>query len=200
MISIRFTSCPSLKAIMFSSTFIWVWFTSSKSWSSLAADDDTAAYQRVFRYAMASYVGDALAARMCLYRREDEHAPIFDPPHDYMVIWKLEVLEKYRGRGFGSKLIDYAKSYGIPDKGDQPAELPRILRDPWLRAPEIRHRTRYVGRSTDLVSGRLCTQLKKESRQLVCCDIFTFIAAAFFTYTVGKFHFSTVWAFHHTRH
>ncbi|WP_271399295.1 N-acetyltransferase [Salinicoccus roseus] len=62
------------------------------------------------------YVGDALAARMCLYRREDEHAPIFDPPHDYMVIWKLEVLEKYRGRGFGSKLIDYAKSYGIPIK------------------------------------------------------------------------------------
>lgn len=109
------------------------------------------------------YVGDALAARMCLYRREDEHAPIFDPPHDYMVIWKLEVLEKYRGRGFGSKLIDYAKSYGIPIKAISPAELPRILRDPWLRAPEIRHRTRYVGRSTDLVSGRLCTQLDQSS-------------------------------------
>ncbi|GAA3718357.1 N-acetyltransferase [Salinicoccus jeotgali] len=62
------------------------------------------------------YVGDTLAARMCLYRKEDDHQPIFDPPHDYMVIWKLEVHEKYRGRGYGSKLIDFAKDYGMPIK------------------------------------------------------------------------------------
>ncbi|MFC3419785.1 N-acetyltransferase [Salinicoccus hispanicus] len=62
------------------------------------------------------YVGDTLAARMCLYRKEDEQQPIFDPPHDYMVIWKLEVLEKYQGRGFGSQMIEFAKDYGLPIK------------------------------------------------------------------------------------
>lgn len=62
------------------------------------------------------YVGETLAARMCLYRKEDEQQPIFDPPHDYMVIWKLEVLEKYQGKGYGTALIDYAKSLDIPIK------------------------------------------------------------------------------------
>lgn len=62
------------------------------------------------------YVGENLAARMCLYRKEDDNRPIFDPPHDYLVIWKLEVLEKYRGRGFGSELIDYVKGQNMPIK------------------------------------------------------------------------------------
>jgi GNAT superfamily N-acetyltransferase len=62
------------------------------------------------------YVGETLAARMCLYKKEDEQQPIFDPPHDYMVIWKLEVLEKYQGKGYGTALIDYAKSLDIPIK------------------------------------------------------------------------------------
>src|SRR5699024_6992101 len=62
------------------------------------------------------YVGENLAARMCLYRKEDDNNPIFDPPHDYLVIWKLEVLEKYRGRGFGSELIDYVNEHNMPIK------------------------------------------------------------------------------------
>ena len=62
------------------------------------------------------YQGDELAARMCLYRREDTEHPIDEDTSDYLVIWKLEVLEKYQGRGFGSEMIDYAKSFNIPIK------------------------------------------------------------------------------------
>ncbi|MFD2829827.1 N-acetyltransferase [Corticicoccus populi] len=62
------------------------------------------------------YVGETLAARMCLYKKEDEQKPIFDPPHDYMVIWKLEVLEKYQGKGYGQALINYAKEMDMPIK------------------------------------------------------------------------------------
>ena len=62
------------------------------------------------------YVGENLAARMCLFKKEDTDQPIFEPPHDYLVIWKLEVLEKYRGRGFGTALIDYVKKQGMPIK------------------------------------------------------------------------------------
>jgi len=62
------------------------------------------------------YVGDNLAARMCLYTKKDNNQPIFDPPQEYMVIWKLEVLEKYQGKGFGSEMIDYAKSFKMPIK------------------------------------------------------------------------------------
>lgn len=62
------------------------------------------------------YQGDELAARMCLYRREDTDHPIDEDTSDYLVIWKLEVLEKYQGRGFGSAMIDYAKSFNLPIK------------------------------------------------------------------------------------
>lgn len=62
------------------------------------------------------YQGDDLTARMCLYRREDTEHPIDTDTADYLVIWKLEVLEKYQGRGFGSELIEYAKSFNIPIK------------------------------------------------------------------------------------
>ena len=64
------------------------------------------------------YVGDNLAARMCLFKQDDEknRKPIFDPPHEYLVIWKLEVLEKYQGKGFGTQLIDYVKQFDLPVK------------------------------------------------------------------------------------
>lgn len=62
------------------------------------------------------YIGETLVARMCLYKKEDDDKPIFNPPHDYMVIWKLEVLERYQGNGYGTKLIDYVKSYDMPIK------------------------------------------------------------------------------------
>src|SRR5699024_9759068 len=62
------------------------------------------------------YVGENLAERRCIYTTEDDARPIFDPPHDYLVIWKLDVLEKYRGRGLESALIYYVKEQKLPIK------------------------------------------------------------------------------------
>ena len=62
------------------------------------------------------YLGEELVARMCLYRRKDAENPIDNDTAEYLVIWKLEVLEKYQGRGFGSELIEYAKSFNLPIK------------------------------------------------------------------------------------
>ena len=62
------------------------------------------------------YLGEELVARMCLYRHKDAEHPIDNDTAEYLVIWKLEVLEKYQGRGFGSELIEYAKSFNLPIK------------------------------------------------------------------------------------
>ncbi|NMA81473.1 Acetyltransferase (GNAT) domain-containing protein [Jeotgalicoccus aerolatus] len=62
------------------------------------------------------YLGEELVARMCLYRHKDSEHPIDNDTAEYLVIWKLEVLEKYQGRGFGSELIEYAKSFNLPIK------------------------------------------------------------------------------------
>lgn len=62
------------------------------------------------------YVGDRLGARMALYRKgevEEEHFPNFD---DYLVIWKLEVLKDFQNRGYGTDLLDFAKTQGLPIK------------------------------------------------------------------------------------
>ena len=62
------------------------------------------------------YVGDRLGARMALYRKgevEEEHFPNFD---DYLVIWKLEVLKNFQNRGYGTDLLDFAKTQGLPIK------------------------------------------------------------------------------------
>ncbi|EJY94578.1 N-acetyltransferase [Staphylococcus arlettae] len=62
------------------------------------------------------YVGDRLGARMALYRKgevEEEHFPNFD---DYLVIWKLEVLKDFQNRGYGTNLLDFAKSQDLPIK------------------------------------------------------------------------------------
>ncbi|GAA6818050.1 N-acetyltransferase [Staphylococcus lloydii] len=62
------------------------------------------------------YVGERLGARMALYRKgevEEEHFPEFD---DYLIIWKLEVLKDFQDRGYGTELLDFAKSQGLPIK------------------------------------------------------------------------------------
>lgn len=62
------------------------------------------------------YVGERLGARMALYRKgevEEEHFPEFD---DYLIIWKLEVLKDFQDRGYGTELLDFAKSQGFPIK------------------------------------------------------------------------------------
>ncbi|MBF7017361.1 N-acetyltransferase [Staphylococcus durrellii] len=62
------------------------------------------------------YVGERLGARMALYRKgevEEEHFPDFD---DYLIIWKLEVLKDFQDRGYGTELLNYAKSQELPIK------------------------------------------------------------------------------------
>ncbi|MFB5660667.1 N-acetyltransferase [Alteribacillus sp. HJP-4] len=62
------------------------------------------------------YYGNRLVARMCLYKINGKHDRYFDPPQDYLELWKLEVLEPYRGRGYGKAMVDHAKSFDLPVK------------------------------------------------------------------------------------
>lgn len=62
------------------------------------------------------YYGNALVARMSLYRVGAKYDQYFNPPQDYHELWKLEVLPDYRGKGYGKALVDFAKSYDLPLK------------------------------------------------------------------------------------
>ncbi|MBM7095878.1 MULTISPECIES: N-acetyltransferase [Alteribacter] len=62
------------------------------------------------------YYGDKLVGRMSLYKVDAKYDRYFEPPQEYFELWKLEVLEPYKGRGFGKQLVDYAKSLGLPLK------------------------------------------------------------------------------------
>ncbi len=62
------------------------------------------------------YFGGKLVARMSLYRIDKRFDKYFDPPQDYLELWKLEVLAPYQRKGFGKALVDYAKSIGLPIK------------------------------------------------------------------------------------
>ncbi|GAK04062.1 N-acetyltransferase [Geomicrobium sp. JCM 19037] len=62
------------------------------------------------------YIGDRLAARMCLYEIEKKYDFYFEPPQTFLELWKLEVLEPYRKRNFGKALVEYAKTLGYPIK------------------------------------------------------------------------------------
>lgn len=60
------------------------------------------------------YYGDKLVARMSLYHTEKKFDHFFDDKRDFLHLSKLEVLPQYRERGFGKKLIDFAKSFNLP--------------------------------------------------------------------------------------
>lgn len=62
------------------------------------------------------YFGDKLVARMSLYKISGKYDRYFSPPKGYFELWKLEVLQNYRGRNYGSALVEYAKSFNIPIK------------------------------------------------------------------------------------
>ncbi|USK35586.1 N-acetyltransferase [Bacillus sp. F19] len=62
------------------------------------------------------YFGEKLVARMSLYRVDKKFDEYFDPKQDYLELWKLEVLPDYKRKGYGTALVEYAKSYGVPIK------------------------------------------------------------------------------------
>ncbi|MFD1038769.1 N-acetyltransferase [Virgibacillus byunsanensis] len=62
------------------------------------------------------YYGNTLVARMSLYRVEAKYDLYFEPPQEYVVLWKLEVLPDYRGKGYGKALVEYAKESNLPIK------------------------------------------------------------------------------------
>lgn len=62
------------------------------------------------------YYGDTLIARMSLYKVKKKYDRYFDPPQDYLEIWKLEVLPDYRGEKYGTAFVDFAKSFNLPIK------------------------------------------------------------------------------------
>jgi len=62
------------------------------------------------------HVGRNLIARMSLYKVSAKYDAYFEPPQDYLELWKLEVLPDYRGRDYGKALVDFAKSFQLPIK------------------------------------------------------------------------------------
>jgi len=62
------------------------------------------------------YFADKLVARMSLYQVEAKYNRYFSPPKDYLELWKLEVLSDYQGKGLGTALVQFAKSFGLPIK------------------------------------------------------------------------------------
>ncbi|MFC4557006.1 N-acetyltransferase [Virgibacillus kekensis] len=62
------------------------------------------------------YFGNNLVARMSLYTVKAKYDKFFEPPQDYLELWKLEVLPAYRDQGYGKALVDFAKSYNLPIK------------------------------------------------------------------------------------
>ncbi len=62
------------------------------------------------------YIGENLIARMSLYKIKKKYDNYFDPPQDYLALWKLEVLPDYQGQGYGTMLVDYAKGFNMPIK------------------------------------------------------------------------------------
>lgn len=62
------------------------------------------------------YYGDKLVARMSLYNITAKYDRYFNPPNGYLELWKLEVLPDYRGKDYGTALVEFAKSFGLPVK------------------------------------------------------------------------------------
>ncbi|UXR72375.1 N-acetyltransferase [Staphylococcus sp. IVB6240] len=62
------------------------------------------------------FVGEKLVARMALYRKGEVEETYFPDYEDYLVIWKVKVLKPYWRKGYGSDLLEFAKSFGHPIK------------------------------------------------------------------------------------
>ncbi len=62
------------------------------------------------------YFGDRLIARMSLYTVTEKYDQFFDPPQDYLELWKLEVLPDFQKKGYGQALVKYAQEFNMPIK------------------------------------------------------------------------------------
>lgn len=62
------------------------------------------------------YFGDTLVARMSLYQIDEKFDRYFEPAQNYLELWKLEVLPEYQGKGYGKKLVEFAKAFQLPIK------------------------------------------------------------------------------------
>ena len=62
------------------------------------------------------YEDGKLVARMSLYFISARYDRYFNPSSDHYELWKLEVLTGHKGRGYGTALVEYAKSLGQPIK------------------------------------------------------------------------------------
>ncbi|WP_203362216.1 N-acetyltransferase [Bacillus sp. REN10] len=60
------------------------------------------------------YYGNRLAARMCLYVKQDRTNLLSGRSDKYLEIWKLEVLPEFQHKGFGLRLVEFAKSFNLP--------------------------------------------------------------------------------------
>ena len=62
------------------------------------------------------YEDGKLVARMSLYKIAAKYDRYFEPATDYYELMKLEVLQGYKGKGYGTALVQFAKTQGLPVK------------------------------------------------------------------------------------
>ncbi len=62
------------------------------------------------------YEEGKLVARMSLYKINAKYDYYFSPAADFHELMKLEVLQGYKGKGYGVALVEYAKTLGLPIK------------------------------------------------------------------------------------
>ena len=62
---------------------------------------------------------------MSLYQVDGSTTTYFDHNHDYLELWKLEVLlPGYQRKGYGEALVDFAKSFGLQFERIHASNLP----------------------------------------------------------------------------
>lgn len=60
------------------------------------------------------YYGNSLVARMSLYKVDKKYDQYFEPPQDYLELWKLEVLPILEGKDWGKNWWTSPKASSCP--------------------------------------------------------------------------------------
>ena len=63
-----------------------------------------------------NFVGNKLVARMALLDKGEVEETYFPNSNDYILLWKLEVLDTYQRRGYAKQLLNFAKENKKPIK------------------------------------------------------------------------------------